>query len=210
MPKADRPSLAGTFVAFDYFPAMGIPLVEGRFFRDGELKDDGVGRLVIINEAAAALLFPGRSAVGGRFTVGDKADRVLEVIGVVKDTRDVRLDERPKPRFYLHYAFGGAQVRGPERRPGADADAAVARRRAARRPAGHHPRDQTDDGDRLRDSGRAAVPDVDARDLRGMWHSPSRRSASSASWHVRLRSERRNSASGLRSAPPHVVWRGSC
>jgi ABC-type antimicrobial peptide transport system permease subunit len=35
---------------------------------------------------------------------------VLEVIGVVKDTRDVRLEDAPQPRFYWQYAFGGAQV----------------------------------------------------------------------------------------------------
>ncbi len=110
VPLADRPSLAATFVAFDYFQAMGIPLMEGRFFRDNELDDDGYGRIVILNEAAAMILFPGRSAVGGRFTVGSNPDRVLEVVGVVKDTRDVRLEEKPQPRFYWQYAFGGAQV----------------------------------------------------------------------------------------------------
>jgi ABC-type antimicrobial peptide transport system permease subunit len=65
---------------------------------------------VILNEAAAEILFPGRSAIGGQFTVGSNPDRVLEVIGVVKDTRDVRLEEQPRPRFYWQYAFGGAQV----------------------------------------------------------------------------------------------------
>jgi predicted permease len=110
VPLVDRPSLAATFVAFDYFQAMGIPLSDGRFFRDNELNDDGYGRIVILNEAAAKILFPGRSAVGGRFTVGSNPDRVLEVIGVVKDTRDVRLEEKPQPRFYWQYAFGGAQV----------------------------------------------------------------------------------------------------
>jgi predicted lysophospholipase L1 biosynthesis ABC-type transport system permease subunit len=74
------------------------------------LNDDGYGRIVILNEAAAKVLFPGRSAIGGRFTVGSNPDRVLEVIGVVKDTRDVRLEEKPQPRFYWQYAFGGAQV----------------------------------------------------------------------------------------------------
>jgi len=108
--EADRPTLAATFVAFDYFQAMGIPLRDGRFFRDDELNDDGYGQVVILNEAAATLLFSGRSPIGGRFTVGSNPDRVLEVIGVVKDTRDVRLEERPQPRFYWQYAFGGAQV----------------------------------------------------------------------------------------------------
>jgi predicted permease len=110
VPEADRPSLAATFVAFDYFHAMGIPLRDGRLFREDELRDDGYGRVVILNEAAAAVLFPGRPAVGGRFTVGSNPDRVLEVVGVVKDTRDVRLEEKPQPRFYWQYAFGGAQV----------------------------------------------------------------------------------------------------
>lgn len=110
VPPADRPSLAATFVAFDYFQAMGIPLIDGRFFRDSELEDDGYGKIVLLNESAAKLLFPDRSAVGGRFTVGSNPDRILEVVGVVKDTRDVRLEERPQPRFYWQYAFGGAQV----------------------------------------------------------------------------------------------------
>ena len=57
---------ARMFVAFDYFQAMAISLRDGRYFRDRELKDDGYGRIVILNEAAATLLFPGRSAVGGR------------------------------------------------------------------------------------------------------------------------------------------------
>jgi predicted permease len=110
MPEAERPLLAATFVAFDYFQAMGVPLVDGRFFRDAELKDNGYGQIVILNQAAATLLFPGHSAVGGRFTVGSNKDRALEVVGVVKDTRDVRLEEKPQPRFYWQYAFGGAQV----------------------------------------------------------------------------------------------------
>ena len=56
------------------------------------------------------MFFPQGSAIGGQFTVGSNPDRVLEVVRVVKDTRDVRLEETPPPRFYWHYAFGGAQV----------------------------------------------------------------------------------------------------
>ena len=110
LPVAERPSLAATFVAFDYFQAMGIPLLDGRFFRDDELNDDGYGRIVILNETAATLLFPEPVGDWRRFTVGSNPDRILEIVGVVKDTRDVRLEERPQPRFYWQYAFGGAQV----------------------------------------------------------------------------------------------------
>jgi predicted permease len=110
LPEADRPIVGARFVAFDYFQAMGTPLLEGRHFRDAELDDESYGQQVLLNDSAAKLLFPGRSAIGGRFTVGSNPDRVLEVIGVVKDTRDVRLEEKPQPRFYWQYAFGGAQL----------------------------------------------------------------------------------------------------
>ncbi len=110
LPEAERPTVGARFIAFDYFQAMGTPLLEGRFFRDSDLSDDGYGQIVMVNESAAKVLFPGRSAIGGRFTVGSNPDRVLEVIGVVQDTRDVRLEEKPQPRFYWQYAFGGAQV----------------------------------------------------------------------------------------------------
>jgi ABC-type antimicrobial peptide transport system permease subunit len=42
--------------------------------------------------------------------IGASAQRIYEVVGVVKDTRDVRLEEKPQPRLYWHYASGGAQV----------------------------------------------------------------------------------------------------
>jgi len=110
LPEADRPVVEALFVAFDFFEAMGIPLLEGRHFRDLEMDDNGYGRIVILNRSAARLLFPDRPAVGGQFTVGSNPDRVLEVVGVVEDTRDVRLEEKPRPRFYWQYPFGGAQV----------------------------------------------------------------------------------------------------
>ncbi len=110
LPEADRPVVEASFVAFDFFQAMGIPLLDGRYFRDLEMDDNGYGRIVILNRSAARLLFPERSAVGGQFTVGSNPDRVLEVVGVVEDTRDVKLEEDPRPRFYWQYPFGGAQV----------------------------------------------------------------------------------------------------
>ncbi|MBL9138057.1 MAG: ABC transporter permease, partial [Verrucomicrobiales bacterium] len=97
VPEADRPVVAANFVAFDYFQAMRIPLIEGRYFYESELDDHGYGRKVILNQAAARVLFPGNSAVGGHLTVGSNPDRELEVIGVVRDTRDVRLEDEARP-----------------------------------------------------------------------------------------------------------------
>ena len=84
-------------------PARGTPLprrrIEGRRLRpDRDHQRDGGGAAVSRSLGGWAALHLGNS------------DRVLEVVGVVKDTRDVRLEEKPQPRFYLHYTFGGAQV----------------------------------------------------------------------------------------------------
>jgi predicted permease len=107
VPEAERPSLAATFVAFDYFQAMGIPLVDGRFFRDAELKDNGYGQIVILNQAAATLLFP-RERPGKRISFNNRPDRWSRSDGVVKDTRR-GLEQKAEPRFYQSFAFGGAQ-----------------------------------------------------------------------------------------------------
>jgi predicted permease len=109
-PPAQQPSLAATFVAFDYFQAMRIPLIEGRYFRDEEMRDQGSDPVIVINESAAAALFPGETALGKRFALGSSPKKYYEVIGVVKDTRDVRLEERPQPRLYWLWASGGAEI----------------------------------------------------------------------------------------------------
>src|SRR6185369_7434618 len=110
VPTAEQPSLAVTFIAFDYFQAMGIPLVNGRLFREAELRDDGYAQIAILNEAAAAKLFPDETALGKRFSISSSPERFYEVVGVVKDTRDVRLEERPQPRFYFLWIYAGGPV----------------------------------------------------------------------------------------------------
>jgi len=109
VPVVERPTLAGTFVAFDYFQAMGIPLHAGRFFHPAEQRDDDTPQVVILNNAAVATLFPGESALGKRIVFDNRPERFYEVVGVVADTRDVRLEQRAEPRFYLNFTFGGAQ-----------------------------------------------------------------------------------------------------
>ena len=65
-------------VSADYFSTLGIPLVAGRGFRDGETADSNI---VIVNEAMAHRWWPGESAVGKTVQPG----RTLEVVGVVRN-----------------------------------------------------------------------------------------------------------------------------
>ena len=95
----------GSLVAFDYFAAMGIPVIEGRDFTRAEfLQPNSLS--MIVNDVAARLYFPGERAVGRRLHMFGK-DR--EIVGVVKATRDVRLDMPPEPQWYQPMFFGSSQ-----------------------------------------------------------------------------------------------------
>ena len=76
-----------------YFGALGIPMLHGRDF---ELSD-GDGD-VILNEKAAAELFPKGGAVGSNVTSEKQQYRV---IAVVKTAKSRRLGEAPQPCAYL-------------------------------------------------------------------------------------------------------------
>jgi predicted permease len=84
------------FASPDYFRALGIPLLSGRFF---ERTDDPKGpHVVIVNAAFAQKFFPGQNAVGKRLdTWGFKEITIVGVVGDVKDTPDA---PSAKPAFY--------------------------------------------------------------------------------------------------------------
>ncbi len=83
----------------DYFEAMGIPLVAGRTFNEGDAARRGN---TIINQTFAKTFFPNRNPIGGRIS-GDfraKIENWGTVIGVVADVRHVSLEEPPQPQTY--------------------------------------------------------------------------------------------------------------
>jgi putative ABC transport system permease protein len=84
----------------DYFRALGIPLVQGRFFTEAD--NQGAPSTLIINEAMARLYWPDESAVGGRITYSDhpKAKDWMTVVGIVGDVKDKPADSGAKPAFW--------------------------------------------------------------------------------------------------------------
>jgi predicted permease len=82
-----------------YFAAMGIPLIAGRTFNEG---DAAQGGNTIINETFAKTYFPNRNPIGGRIS-GDPKVKITDwatVVGVVADVRHVSLEEQPQPQTY--------------------------------------------------------------------------------------------------------------
>jgi hypothetical protein len=87
-------------VSDDYFTTLGVPLRTGRMFDVGLRADDPP--VAIVNETAARTIFGG-SAVGHRIavTLSFTSERPAEIVGVVADVRDGRLEEEPRPAIYF-------------------------------------------------------------------------------------------------------------
>ena len=98
----------GRSVTPQYFRAMNIPLLAGRFFNEDDVSIPV--RPTIVNEQFAKIYFASRNAIGGRISFSEK-DPWSTVVGVVGDVRHLTLEEAPQPQIYSpDYEFGGAYV----------------------------------------------------------------------------------------------------
>jgi predicted permease len=72
----------------DYFRALGIPLVRGRFFTGGDYIDAPLA--LIINQSMARRYWPNEDAVGKRITLEDKPKEKdwMTIVGIVGDVKD--------------------------------------------------------------------------------------------------------------------------
>ncbi len=96
LPDTDRPPVAlHQDVSPGYFKAMGIPVLRGRSFQDG---DSGV---VMVSESLARHHWPGQDAVGKRISLSGSGGPWLAVVGVAADVRYENLSEAPASQFYL-------------------------------------------------------------------------------------------------------------
>ncbi len=89
----------------DYLQAMGVRLLEGRWFRDDEMAP--ANDSAIVNTLVARRLWPGASAVGQRLCVDctpENPHNWKRVIGVVSSSLHAALDEPEKGNVYLSAA----------------------------------------------------------------------------------------------------------
>ena len=85
----------------DYFRAMGIPLISGRFFT---VRDRSSAPLVVIvNQSMAKSSWPGQDPLGRRMHVGNPRKGLpwATVVGVVADTRIGSPDQPPENQWYF-------------------------------------------------------------------------------------------------------------
>ena len=91
----------------DYFRAMGIPLLDGRYFTPDDRSNAPL--VVIVNQSMAKHCWPGQRAIGKRMHVGNphKGLPWATVVGIVADTTVGSRDE-PGDRSVV---FPGAAAR---------------------------------------------------------------------------------------------------
>jgi predicted permease len=88
-------------ISEDYFRALGVPLIAGRFFND---QDHLPSRHeLIINRTMAEQYFHGRSAVGQRVQTGDANPKSTwyTIVGVVGDVKYEGLTQKDQPTMYV-------------------------------------------------------------------------------------------------------------
>jgi predicted permease len=97
-----RPGERITAVGNSFFRTMGIPIVAGRGFTEGDTAT--AQPVAIINSSLAHKRFPGLDPIGQKFKFGIPIkDQWVEVVGVCRDTRYMELRESVPPQFFVPY-----------------------------------------------------------------------------------------------------------
>ncbi|MDB4874994.1 MAG: permease [Gemmatimonadetes bacterium] len=92
-----HPDAEQRVVSSNYFHTLGIPMVAGREFTDG----DGASAppVIIINDELAKSYFPGESPLGKQIDASTGV--AATIVGVAKSVRQMSLDQEPRAEFYL-------------------------------------------------------------------------------------------------------------
>ena len=88
------------FVQGDYFRAMGIPLLHGRFFTPEDKQ--GAQLVVIVNHKLAEQSWPGQDPIGKRLRIGTESMQTpwATVVGEVADVKEGSPDGSIKQQYY--------------------------------------------------------------------------------------------------------------
>jgi putative ABC transport system permease protein len=102
-------------VSPQFFQAMGIPLMGGRFFSEA---DGSSSKVIIVNQSFARNYFPDGNALGGRVRGGEHDTSpwatIIGIVGdvrgnsIVGDTHETAIEKAPEPEIYRPFWYGNA------------------------------------------------------------------------------------------------------
>jgi predicted permease len=84
----------------DYFPTMGIPLLQGRSFTDRDNAQSPA--VVIVNQSLARRIWPGEDPIGKRIRLTDNTPW-MSIVGVVADLKNQALNAEARQEIYVPY-----------------------------------------------------------------------------------------------------------
>jgi putative ABC transport system permease protein len=99
---SNRPDEDQRLVSSDYFKAMGIPLIQGRYFSESD--NESAPKVVIVNRSFASKYFSNQNPLGQHLTIDRGEPFRCQIVGVVGDVRHHALASRPSPAMYVPYA----------------------------------------------------------------------------------------------------------
>jgi putative ABC transport system permease protein len=89
-------------VSADYFHAMGIPIIQGRVFTERD--DANASKVAVLNQTMAHEFFPNENPIGRRIVMGQGANALATVVGVVGDVRNRGLDAQAQAAFFVPFS----------------------------------------------------------------------------------------------------------
>lgn len=99
----EGPSVLFNMVSSDFFTTLGIPVLAGRSFVDGDRND--AAPVAIVDETMAASFWPGQDPIGQRVTIGERAADssflYRTVVGVTRNVRHYTLREPSRIQVYV-------------------------------------------------------------------------------------------------------------
>jgi predicted permease len=109
-PIGDAPDGVREVVTPDYFRVLGLAVLEGRPLDASDRAD--APPVAVVNETFARTIWPGQDAVGQRFRMWSEGWPYIEVVGVVRDVRNLGPDHPADPTFYVPYAQAATSANG--------------------------------------------------------------------------------------------------
>ena len=94
----EPPATPALHVSEGFFNAIGATIVDGREFAPTDRK--GTPWVIVVNESFAKRFFPGERAVGKSLMLYSQVP--AEVVGVVRDIRQLSMAEPAQPTIYVH------------------------------------------------------------------------------------------------------------
>ncbi|HEY0968260.1 MAG TPA: ABC transporter permease [Opitutaceae bacterium] len=94
-PGSPQPGAFRVFVTPGYLETLGLKLVEGRFYEEADRQPNV--RVMVVDESFAKKFFPKGSAIGGRFTFGQRPEKSEDwptIVGVVRDVPHNGVEEK--------------------------------------------------------------------------------------------------------------------